>query len=177
MTPDELDALYREHASETGREVARVLGESSLAEDCVHDVCLRLLKKEEEVTYKRQLLRVSAVNRARDMMRRRCSPWDKRSVSNDISAAADFLPSSDETMEDDLIESERQEKLADAIRVVLNQMPEALAAVMWLHHAEGLTVPAIAKQYGESESAIKMRLMRARDLFRVLTTGDPRERD
>lgn len=174
MTPDELDVLYREHASETGREVARVLGESSLAEDCVHDVCLRLLRHDGDIVYKRQLLRVSSVNRARDMMRRRCSVWDKKAVSNDASSAADSLPAEDQTMEEVLVDRESHVKLAERIYQVMEQMPENLASVMWLHHAEGLTVPAIAKQYGESESAIKMRLMRAREMFRSLTS-DPRD--
>ena len=177
MTPDELDTLYREHASDTKREVIRVLGDTSFAEDCVHDVCLRLLKQDGEIIYKRQLLRIAATNRARDMIRRRCSPWDKKVISSDISDVADAMPEDAPTLEEATIETERQERLSDSIRAILEKMPAPLANVMWLHHAEGLTVPAIAKQYGESESAIKMRLMRARDLFRVLTVGDPRDSD
>lgn len=174
MTPEALDALYREHASETNREVVRVLGEHSLAEDCVHDICVRLLLHTGEITYKRQLFRVASVNRARDMMRRRCSPWDKRAVSNDASSAANSLPDGDGTMEDAMIEAERVARIGAAVRDAIKALPEILSDVLWRHHAEGQTVPAIAALTGIPESAIKMRLMRGRAAIRVLLAADPR---
>lgn len=174
MTPEALDALYREHASETSREVVRILGEHSLAEDCVHDICVRLLLHKGEITYQRQLLRVASVNRARDMMRRRCSPWDKRAVSNDASAAANSLPDGDGTMEDAMIEDERVARIGEAVRAAIQMLPDILSDVLWRHHAEGQTVPFIAAAIGVPESAIKMRLMRGRAAIRVILAEDPR---
>lgn len=174
MTPDEADALYREHAANTSREVGRVLGEPSLAEDCVHDIFVRFLSSDTPVTYKRQLLRISSVNRARDMMRRRCSTWDKRSVDTDASDVASSLVDGEGTAEDQMVADEQRALLVAALAEALEVMPEPLRYAVWQHHAEGISVPAIARKLGVQEGAIKMRLVRGRDLLRRLLSADPR---
>lgn len=173
MTPDVLDALYREHGAAIVKDVERVLGGSKrLAEDCVHDACVKLLDHHGPVEFPRQLLRVAAINRARDLMRRCGSLWDKR--TGDVAALSEHLVGH-ESPETEMILTQQQEAQRDEVRMALSLIPEQLASAVWRHHSCGMTLAEIARQDGVPESIVRARLHRGRARLRDILQRDPRD--
>lgn len=63
----------------------------------------------------------------------------------------------------------------DAVHRTLARMPQQYATALLLQTASGLSCREIAQVVGCSESAVKVRLMRARDTFRRLYQAEERE--
>jgi RNA polymerase sigma-70 factor (ECF subfamily) len=70
-----------------------------------------------------------------------------------------------------------QESVAahDAVRRTLARMPRQYATVLLLQTASGLSCREIASVVGCSESAVKIRLMRARESFRRIYESEDQE--
>lgn len=122
------------------------------AEDAVQDTYLKYMKKrphfESEEHRRAWLIRV-AVNRCRDILRGK-----RAHVTEDIESAAALC-------------SEESRGCEDVIRVLM-LLPQKYSSVMILHFAEGCDYKTIAGIIGKSESAVKMRIKKGRELFTKL---------
>ena len=124
------------------------LGCHADAEDVVQEAFLRLLCKAPEFTSaeheKRWLLRVT-VNLCRDCLK---GFWRKRAV----------------TLEADCPMREPESfDVADAVV----RLPEKYKAPIHLHYYEGYSVAEISDILGLSQSAVKMRMKRGRDMLKL----------
>ncbi len=119
------------------------------AEDAVQDVFLIYYRKqpvfEDEDHEKAWLIRV-AVNRCRDMLRRR-----------KIRSAVP-LSEVEETLAAQGVEQEESDTLT-----AIYGLPEKYRVVMILHYLEEYPVKDVAKLCGITQSAVKMRLARGRE--------------
>lgn len=119
------------------------------AEDAVQDTYLRYMRKhpsfDSEEHRKAWLIRV-AINRSRDIARQR-----RAHSAEDIESIAQTYASADGDE-------------GDIIRTLM-LLPEKYSSVMILHFAEGQDYKTIAGIIGKSESAVKMRVKKGRELF------------
>ena len=117
------------------------------ADDVFQEVFLRYVRRApdftEEEHRKAWLLRVTA-NCCKKL---RGSFWNKHTVS-----LSEAIPAQNEG-EGELLE-------------LLDALPEKYRSVLHLYYYEGYSTPEIAELVGKSESAVRMRLMRARRLLR-----------
>lgn len=126
------------------------------AQDVIQDVFAKYITaspafKDDE--YERAWFIRVTVNRCRDILRR--------------NKVRDHLPIDDytHTLEDT---SDKTSSLRVEIVAALNTLPEKYKTVIVLHHFEDLTVEQTAKALGLSQSAVKMRLSRGRDLLKTI---------
>lgn len=149
----EFEAKYDAYAVMAYRLAMVYLGSHADAEDVVQEAFMRLLYRAPEFTdaghERRWLLRVT-VNLCRDCL---CGFWRKRAVElePDTPAAENGLS-----------------EVAEAIV----RLPEKYKAPIHLHYYEGYSVAEIAEILSLSQSAVKMRLKRGRDLLRLEMEGE-----
>lgn len=119
------------------------------AEDAVQDTYLKYIKKHpqfaSEEHRKAWLIRV-AVNRCRDIGRQK-----RAHLSEDIESIASTYAAE---------EGDGRE----VMRTIM-LLPEKYSSVMMLHFVENQDYKTIAKVIGKSESAVKMRIKKGRELF------------
>ena len=144
----EFNAKYDEYAAMVYRLAMVYLGCHADAEDVVQEAFLRLLCKAPEFTSaeheKRWLLRVT-VNLCRDCLK---GFWRKRAVTLEADCPMREPASFD---------------VADAVV----RLPEKYKAPIHLHYYEGYSVAEISDILGLSQSAVKMRMKRGRDMLKL----------
>lgn len=147
------ESLYDQYGDMLFRVCFSILVSHSDAEDAVQDVFYKYITKKplfsDEEHAKAWLIRV-ATNRCKDMLR-----------SRKIRSAIPL-----EEIEEYEIEPEQGELLSHVFALPLKYR-EAIV----LHHLEGYSVAQIAQTIGLSESAVKMRLARGRELLKKSITG------
>ncbi len=122
------------------------------AEDAVQETFIKYIRKaprfiNEEHT-RAWLIRV-AINQSRDILRR-----------NKIRYAEDI-----DSLRDVLADCENTDDCDGTVLKCLMRLPENYSQVMLLHFVEDMDYKAIAKIIGRSESAVKMRVKKGRELF------------
>ena len=142
------ELMYDRYGNMLFRVCFSILLSHSDAEDAVQDVFYKYITKKplfsDEEHAKAWLIRV-ATNRAKDMLR-------SRKIRSGMTL---------EEIEDYEMEPEQSEIISHVLSLPLKYR-EAIV----LHHLEGYSVAEIANMMGLSESAIKMRLTRGRDLLK-----------
>jgi len=122
------------------------------AEDALQDTYLKYIKKHpvfESEAHRRAWLIKVAVNRCRDILRR-----ERIRSAEDIDSVIDLCDeNSDFTRED------------GSVLRSLMLLPEKYSTVMLLHFVEGYDYKSSAKIIGRTESAVKMRVKKGRELF------------
>lgn len=145
---DGFDTAYDAYGTMVYRLAMVYLGSHADAEDVTQDVFFKLLYKapvfSDQEHEKRWLLRVTA-NRCKDQLK---GFWRKRTVALDT----DYPIGSPDAFE-----------LADAVV----RLPEKYKAAIHLHYYEGYAVAEIADILKLSESAVKMRLKRGREMLKL----------
>ena len=122
------------------------------AEDAVQETFIKYFKKQpktESGDHTKAWLIRTAVNCSRDIRRR-----NRVRECEDIDLLCDRIISSDTASYDDSI----------VLRVLMS-LPEKFSRVMVLHFLEDLDYKTIAGIIGRSESAVKMRIKKGRELF------------
>jgi RNA polymerase sigma-70 factor, ECF subfamily len=142
-----LDEMYREHHRMVFSTAYRVTGNAHDAEDVLHTVFLRLLRRDESVIIgnPESYLRRSAVNAALDVVRAR-----RDSHVSDL----ERVPARSRDL--DLSD------LSEHLRRALASLPERTAAIFVLRFFEGLSNPEIAKAMGMSQMVVAVTVHRAR---------------
>lgn len=150
-----LAAIYDKYADMLFRIALSHLQSSEDAQDAVHDVFVKYIKSNisffDDEHERAWFVRVT-VNRCYDMLRR-------KKVRNHIP-----LEEISEIIAD---ESQNAENVIDVMRC-LTDIPEKNKTAIILHYLEGFSVEKIASTLNVSVSAVKMRLLRGRELLKNL---------
>ncbi|HQW81535.1 MAG: RNA polymerase sigma factor [Rhodanobacteraceae bacterium] len=157
-------AVFAAHATELRAVLARVLGDVSLAEDCVQDTVMRLLDADfSSVRDPKAFLFQVGYNLARDALRRR---HVRGSVVDDADAAIDAVVSNDAGPEVHLLV---REQLAIVSRA-LAQLPDQRRRVLWLVRVEGLSLKETAATLGITAKTVENHMTQAlRQLTELMT--------
>ncbi len=144
--PQALAELYEQHHRMVFSTAYRILGNVADAEDVLHTVFLRLLRRNEPsvIGTAEGYLRRAAVNAAVDVVRAR------RESKPDLSLLPAHNP-----------DPERSD-LADHLRRALATLPTRSAEMFALRFFEGLTNPEIARTMGLSQMVVAVTLHRTR---------------
>lgn len=150
-------ALYRRHSPAVFGLALRVLGERSAAEDVVQDVFLRALDR---------------IDSLRDG--ERLAAWLKRSAAN---ASIDLIrqrrPQAGPEALDALEDAAPDPADIDRLPALLDGLPTATRALLWLFVVEGWTHPELAARFGRSESWSKSIISRVLQQLKTRAATDP----
>ena len=150
-----LSAVYDKYADILFRIALSHLQNQDDSQDAVHDVFVKYMKSKVTFTddeHERAWFVRVTVNRCYDMLRR-------KKVRSHIP-----LEEISELVAD---ESQNPEKVVDIFKC-LAVLPEKNKTAIVLHYLEGFSVEEIASTLNVSVSAVKMRLLRGRDLLKNL---------
>ena len=145
---DDIEYMVNEYGNMLYRICLVRLRNISDAEDALQDTYLKYMKKhpkfDSEEHRKAWLIRVS-VNICNDYLRKR-----KNSYFEDIDAVSEYYSMEEED---------------GSVMRTLMRLPAKYSSVMLLHFVEGEDYKTIARTIGKSESAVKMRIKKGRELF------------
>lgn len=155
---DVIERAYHEYADMLYRIALTYMRNREDAEDAVHDAFVTYIEKapvfSDDAHERAWMVRVT-VNKCLDAKRRRktrqYTPLEDADVRSEA-AADDFLSS----------------ELSDA----LGRLPDKLRIVTILHYFEGFSVKEAAAMTSATESAVKMRLARAREMLKEALGGE-----
>jgi RNA polymerase sigma-70 factor (ECF subfamily) len=160
-----LDQLYKDHHGLVFATAYRITGSPADAEDVLHTVFLRLLRRKTEesggdgqplsIDNPESYLRRSAVNASLDLVRSRRDPGE---------ADLDRIPSERPDPEQVHV---TQHDLAKQLRLALTKLPERWAQIFTLRHIEDRRNPEIAEALGISPLLVAVVLHRARKKLQV----------
>lgn len=148
MSPG-IDRLYSAHHGTVFAAAYRITGSVADAEDVLHTVFLRLLKKPGAIENAEGYLRRAAVNAALDVVRARRGGSD---------AELERMPARGRDALDNLGDADLRRALRDALAT----LPERAAEVFVLRHFEGHKNPEIARMLGITQIGVAVTLHRAR---------------
>jgi RNA polymerase sigma factor (sigma-70 family) len=155
----EFEQLYREYAALVNRTAWGVLASREDAEDVLHSVFLKLLRKgfppEFEKNPKAYLYR-AAVNASLDVLKSRRRHPTLHPLDAEHVVAAD--PSAS------MFDDETHQQLYDAI----GRLPVESAEILLLRHMQNKSTEEIMKTLGVSRAVVAVRLFRARARLRKL---------
>ncbi len=147
-------AVYDRYADMLYRIALSYLGQRENAEDAVHDVFVRwwqVTPLVKDAEHERAWLIRATVNRCTDIARRNKIRRYEPLESVEYLAA----PEPEET-----------------VVHLVSGLPEKLRSVILLHYLEGFSVEETAKLLGLSLSAVKMRLLRGREILKEQLTEE-----
>lgn len=156
---DAFTALYERHKAQIYNYLFRLSGSRELADDLTHDTFLRayqsLPKLRSDSNIAPWLYRIAS-NRFRDFLRR------KRVIS--------WLPWTDSPKEEACLAIRGEEDVLperEAVRAALDTMKPEYAICLILRLAEGFTSEETAQILDVTPEAVRMRLSRARQMFKA----------
>ena len=153
-------SLFREFADGVYTLGYRVLGDRQLAEDAVQETFIKVMKSLH--TYRGDgplagwLYRIGYRETIAIARRRRDQPMDADVLNRE-------LPPSADNVEKSVVEHE----LADRLDKAIGALTDPLRGAFVLRDIEGLSTAEVAVALEISESAVKMRLARAREALRI----------
>ncbi len=150
MMPPALDNLYTDHNRMVFSAAYRITGSVADAEDVLHTVFVRLLKKPGVIENPEGYLRRAAVNAALDVVRGRRGNVDGVELDRMPSALRDGA------------DAVRDSELRGQLRAALATLPERAVEVFVLRHFEGHRNPEIARMLGITQIGVAVTLHRAR---------------
>ena len=162
--PWAFEASYRAYRAVLYGAAYSVLGNAAEAEDCVHDVLVRLWQRGHAYTPARGSLRAFlAVCVRNEALSRRRKSANRLRIEHGTLAAS----SSEQSPED------RTEERMDVTRV-LDSLGEPQRQIIQLAYYDGLTHEEIARRLGEPLGTVKSRLSNTlRSLRRALSGEEP----
>jgi len=158
-----ISALVDEYAGTLYRVAYSVLRNTADAEDAVQEAYLRVLRHRnslDEIRDPRVWLVRIVWNVVLDRKRRAKT----RPETDDIADLARMLPASGLTAEERAVSAQRHEQVLRAVQ----QLPEKEQRVLILSAFEELSSVEIAQVLGTTESTVRSRLFRARNLLSTL---------
>ena len=156
-------ALVDEYAGTLYRVAYSVLRNTADAEDAVQETYLRVLRHRDSLHEIREP-RVWLVRIVWNVVLDRKRRVKTRPETDDIADLARMLPASGLTAEERAVSVERHEHVLLAVR----QLPEKEQRVLMLSAFEELSSVEIAQILGTTESTVRSRLFRARNLLSTL---------
>ena len=162
------EALFNAYRQPIYSYLYRLVGNLDPAEELLQDVFVNayraLLRLTSDANHKAWLYRI-ATNAARDYFRRqKLRHWlplhDENETDNEV-AASEFTEQGEDTNREMSLE----------VQEALLKLPMNYREPLLLHGVHEMATAEIAKILGIGNSAVKMRLVRARDLFRRAYDG------
>jgi RNA polymerase sigma-70 factor (ECF subfamily) len=153
-------SLFREFADGVYTLGYRILGDRQLAEDAVQETFIKVMKSLH--TYRGDgplagwLYRIGYRETIAIARRRRDQPMDADLLNRE-------LPPSADNVEKSVVENE----LADRLDRAIGALTDPLRGAFVLRDIEGLSTAEVAVALEISDSAVKMRLARAREALRI----------
>jgi RNA polymerase sigma-70 factor (ECF subfamily) len=165
---DALSVLYRQHAPKLMELAYRILGDTTEAEDLLHDVFLEVWRSAD--SYDADRATVSVWLR----MRTRSRALDRRRAKGTWRTSFTPPPSSRRSGALALESVWPSEAVANvaALRISLVGLPEAQAKVVYLGYFEGLTCAEIAERLDLPIGTVKSRIRLAMARLRELLSND-----
>ncbi len=162
--PRLFECLVSKYRDSFLRTANRVLNNIEEAEDAVQDAFVKIyfnakkFKKQEGIEFKSWAFKI-LFNTALTRYRKAKRNWTRAEYNDEI-----LLSVEDKNYDDDF--KKRYER--DLIESVFKQMPEDLSSILRQHYLEDRPYIEISSQNGISIGAIKMKLFRARKLFKEI---------
>jgi RNA polymerase sigma-70 factor, ECF subfamily len=156
-------ALVDEYAGTLYRVAYSVLRNAADAEDAVQETYLRVLRHRSTLDEIRDA-RVWLVRIVWNVVLDRKRRMKTRPETDDIADVARLLPAMGLTAEERAVSGQQHEKVLRAVR----QLPEKEQRVLMLSAFEELTSVEIAQVLGTTESTVRSRLFRARNMLSTL---------
>jgi RNA polymerase sigma-70 factor, ECF subfamily len=156
-------ALVDEYAGTLYRVAYSVLRNAADAEDAVQEAYLRVLRHRDTLDEIRDA-RVWLVRIVWNVVLDRKRRMKTRPETDDIADVARLLPAMGLTAEERAVSAQQHEKVLRAVR----QLPEKEQRVLMLSAFEELTSVEIAQVLGTTESTVRSRLFRARNMLSTL---------
>lgn len=153
-------ALVDEYAGTLYRVAYSVLRNSADAEDAVQETYLRVLRHRDTLSEIRDA-RVWLVRIVWNVVLDRKRRVKTRPETDDIADVARMLPAAGLSAEERASSAQHHERVLQAVR----QLPEKEQRVLMLSAFEELTSVEIAQVLGTTESTVRSRLFRARNLL------------
>ena len=160
--------VFARHAKELESVLTRVLGDRSLAEDCVQDTALRILDQPfDEIRDPRAFLFQVGYNLARDALRRR---QIRAGESVDDEALAPQL--ADPQPGPEAVVAARQQWAL--VKDALDELPVQRRKVLWMMRVEGKSQKEVAAELGLSPKTVENHMTLAlKALTELLKRGRP----
>jgi RNA polymerase sigma-70 factor (ECF subfamily) len=155
--------LVNTYASTLYRVAYSVLRNAADAEDAVQETYLRVLRHRDDLVEIRDA-RVWLVRIVWNVVLDRKRRAKTRPETDDIADVARMLPATGLTAEERAVSSQRHEQVLRAVQ----QLPEKEQRVLMLSAFEELSSVEIAEVLGTTESTVRSRLFRARNLLAAL---------
>lgn len=152
----DITAVYERNADVLYRIALAQLQSKEDAEDAVHDVFSRFIEKSpafSDIEHERAWLIRVTLNRCNDL---------KRRLKHRI-----HVPLDDALELPDEMGADAKDEMADLLGLI-SKLPEKYRSAVVLHYLEDMPIDAVAKSLGISVSAVKMRLMRSREMMHKL---------
>jgi RNA polymerase sigma factor (sigma-70 family) len=146
-------ALYQRYFSKVRIYCLKSLGDRSRADDVTQDVLLKAYEKLN--TLQNPQLWVAWLFR---IARNQVLNIHKKATRSHLEPVAEYLSISEEPTEQEAVEAYNRK--LDALPTLLDEVPAG--RILKLKYIEGQTIEQLCQNYNLNESAIKMRLLRAR---------------
>jgi RNA polymerase sigma-70 factor (ECF subfamily) len=162
-----MEVLVLRHQSAVARLLWRFVSSPSDLDDLVQEAFLRMVRGlphwRAEQPFLHWLLRI-ATNTGRDYFRRQSvrRRWQAEPTLSKDGEAASFPEAVDTTL------NPANRAAANEVKMILAELPPDDRALLTLHHLEGWGLAVIAKQFGWTLTATKLRAWRARRRLRAL---------
>lgn len=161
------EVLVRRHQQKVFNVLYRFLGNYEASQDISQETFLTAYQKlgmfSGRSAFSTWLCQI-ALNKARDMLRSNGA----HSLCEDVADHVDILVATDVTRPDHRAE---QGQLRERIQGILNRMPAHYRDVLILRHLEEHSNEEIASMLGETVENVKVRIFRARQMFKQLHGG------
>ncbi|MCD8509720.1 MAG: sigma-70 family RNA polymerase sigma factor [Bacillus sp. (in: Bacteria)] len=157
-----IDQLMEDYGDDILHFVYTYVRNQATAEDLTQEIFLKCYEKlplfKGESSMKTWLYRIAS-NHCKDYLR----SWHYRKISLN-NKVADFLPTKEKEVEDEVITKSDEKRLADAVI----SLPLKYREVVFLHFYEELTYTEMSNITGINPNTLKTRLKRAKELLKDL---------
>lgn len=155
------DILYRRYSGKVFGKCISILKDESAAEDSMQDIFMKILLNLSKFSGKSKFstwIYSITYNYCIDVIRRKKK--DKSVLVEDMSMAHDT--------EEDLNDSELLEVSISRLKVILEEIPVMDKAILLMKYQDEMSIKEISATLSKSESAIKMKIKRAKQKFRKI---------
>ncbi len=155
------DQLYSRHCDKVYGKCISILKDTNLANDALQEIFIKILlnisKFKEQSKFSTWVYSIT-YNFCIDMVRR-----NRKSLliySGDDEAAGEIV--------EDVSDSEILETSISKLKVILNKIPVGDKAVLMMKYQDGMSIKDISETLSKTESAVKMKIKRAKQKFRLV---------
>ncbi len=153
--------LYQRYSSKVYAKCISMLKDTARAEDATQDIFTKIFLNLAKFSGKSQFstwLYSITYNYCIDIIRK--DKKNKSIFSDEMERAPDVV--------EDLDDQELLQMRVDRLKIVLDRIPEGDKAILLMKYTDDFSIMEIAETLGKSESAVKMKIMRAKQKARLV---------